>query len=78
MRIENSLNKKADDVVSYQLLQHRREMEDLQAEMNLVKERLAYVEDLLKQKGTEVAVGNELIETQKKKRNKFWQTILWF
>jgi chromosome-anchoring protein RacA len=44
--LENNLNSKADSVVSYQLLQHRRELEDLQ---HLVKDLTQQVEQLQKQ-----------------------------
>jgi len=37
-RLENKLNGKADDVVSYQILQHRRELEDLQNEIARLNE----------------------------------------
>jgi chromosome-anchoring protein RacA len=36
--LENKLNGKADDVVSYQILQHRRELEDLQTEITRLNE----------------------------------------
>jgi chromosome-anchoring protein RacA len=44
--LENNLNSKADSVASYQLLQHRRELEDLQY---LVKGLTQQVEHLQKQ-----------------------------
>ncbi|MBT2641318.1 MerR family transcriptional regulator [Bacillus sp. ISL-41] len=36
--IENRLDRKADEVVSYQILQHRREIEELQNEIGRLKE----------------------------------------
>lgn len=44
--LESNLNSKADSVASYQLLQHRRELEDLQ---HLVKDLSQQVEQLQKQ-----------------------------
>jgi len=38
--LENKLNGKADDVVSYQILQHRREIEDLQSEITRLNEMI--------------------------------------
>lgn len=43
VRLENGLKTKADDVVSYQILQHRSDMEDLQ---KLVKKLEARIEEL--------------------------------
>jgi chromosome-anchoring protein RacA len=37
-QLENKLNGKADDVVSYQILQHRRELEDMQNEISRLNE----------------------------------------
>ncbi|WP_102274006.1 MerR family transcriptional regulator [Cytobacillus massiliigabonensis] len=42
---EQRLNKKADDVVSYQLLQHRREIEELQAEVELLNKKIQCLEE---------------------------------
>ena len=54
--METSLNQKADSVVSYQLLQHRREIDDLQEQVSFLINRLAEMEEvLIKQK--EVAVN---------------------
>jgi chromosome-anchoring protein RacA len=41
---EQKLNKKADDVVSYQLLQHRREIEELQAEVDKLTKKIEFLE----------------------------------
>lgn len=45
--IEIDLNSKADAVVSYQLLQHRREIEDLQAQVNELTGQLENIQKLL-------------------------------
>ncbi|MBS4190711.1 MerR family transcriptional regulator [Bacillus sp. FJAT-49705] len=42
--LEQRINGKADDVVSYQLFQHRREIEDLQAELSQLIERIEKLE----------------------------------
>ncbi|MFT9599493.1 MerR family transcriptional regulator [Mesobacillus sp.] len=42
---ENRLNRKADEVVSYQILQHRREIEDLQNEVARLKEVITSMEE---------------------------------
>jgi chromosome-anchoring protein RacA len=77
-RIETSLEQKADSVVSYQLLQHRHEMEELQKQITLLTERIAQLEGLLK-KESEIAVTNERnINSEKKssrKKKNFFQTI---
>jgi chromosome-anchoring protein RacA len=57
-QIEISLNKKADSVVSYQLLQHRREIDELQEQVSSLTDRIVELERLLlKQK--EVAATSE-------------------
>jgi chromosome-anchoring protein RacA len=45
--IEIDLNSKADAVVSYQILQHRREIEDLQAQVNELTGQLENIQKLL-------------------------------
>ena len=42
---ENRLNRKADEVVSYQILQHRREIEELQNEVASLKEVISSMEE---------------------------------
>lgn len=42
--LEQKINQKADEVVSYQLLQHRREIEDLQNEVSKLNERIIILE----------------------------------
>jgi chromosome-anchoring protein RacA len=44
--LETSLYQKADSVVSYQLLQHRREIEELQEQVSFLTRRLADLEEL--------------------------------
>ena len=69
-QMETSLNQKADSVVSYQLLQHRREIDDLQEQVSFLINRLAEMEEvLLKQK--EVAATDEEQMIPRKKKNFF-------
>jgi chromosome-anchoring protein RacA len=42
--LENKLNSKADSVASYQLLQHRREIEDLQHLVNVLTEQVGQLQ----------------------------------
>lgn len=72
--IEDSLQQKADSVVSYQILQHRREIEELQEQISNLTVKLANIEELL-QKDQETAVSKENMKKTPKKRNKFFQTI---
>ena len=70
IQMETSLNKKADSVVSYQLLQHRREIDDLQEQVSFLVNRLAEIEEvLIKQK--EVAASAEEQMIPRKKKNFF-------
>lgn len=45
--LEKNLNSKADSVASYQLLQHRREIEDLQGQVNQLAHQLVLLQDQL-------------------------------
>lgn len=68
-QIEGSLHQKADSVVSYQLLQHRREIEDLQEQISSLSDRLAQIEGLL-HKEAELAAASEIIHVKDKKTNR--------
>jgi chromosome-anchoring protein RacA len=72
--IEDSLQQKADSVVSYQILQHRREIEELQEQISNLTVKLANIEELL-QKDQETAVSKENMKKAPKKRNKIFQAI---
>ncbi len=66
-QMETSLNQKADSVVSYQLLQHRREIDDLQEQVSFLINRLAEIEEvLIKQKEVAATVEEEIIPRKKK------------
>lgn len=72
--IENSLNQKADEVVSYQILQHRREMEELQEQISLLTERVTQLENILKEK-TEIAASSENENIKPRKKKNFFKLI---
>ncbi|WP_338469405.1 MerR family transcriptional regulator [Niallia sp. XMNu-256] len=65
--LELSLYQKADSVVSYQLLQHRREIEELQNQITNLKEQISNLEKLLIR---EVQTAASLEETKIKPRKK--------
>nr|WP_223881891.1 MerR family transcriptional regulator [Niallia endozanthoxylica] len=72
--LEISLNQKADAVVSYQILQHRREMEELQEQISLLTERVKQLEILLKEK-TEIAASSESVGAKSRKKKSFFKFI---
>lgn len=72
--IEISLEQKADSVVSYQLLQHRREIEELQRQILLLTEKVSNLEEVL-QRDREAALSKEKLKKTPRKRNKFLQSI---
>ncbi len=72
--LEISLDQKADSVVSYQLLQHRREIEELQEQIALLTEKISNMEEVL-QRDKEAALSKENLKNTPRKRNKFLQSI---
>lgn len=75
--IESSLYQKADSVVSYQILQHRREIEELQEQIEFLSTRLSQVEETLKNE-REVAVSKEITkpeEIKSRKKKSFFQAL---
>ena len=72
--IEISLEQKADSVVSYQLLQHRREIEELQEQIFLLTEKISSLEEVL-QREREASLSIENMKKTPRKRNKFFQSI---
>ena len=58
--IESRLNRKADEVVSYQILQHRREIEELQNEVARLNEIITSMEEAAVQRETVTQDVNEL------------------
>nr|WP_295969724.1 MerR family transcriptional regulator [uncultured Bacillus sp.] len=72
--IEMNMNQKADSVVSYQLLQHRREIEELQEQIAVLTEKIVSIETLV-EKERETAAAHEMIKQSSRKKNKFFQAI---
>ncbi|MDE3840824.1 chromosome segregation protein [Bacillus methanolicus] len=74
--LERKLDDKADSVVSYQLLQHRREIEELQNEIKKLHKRI----ELLEQKHSEKKKSENLLvfdqSGQKKKQRKKFISML--
>ncbi|MDQ0232155.1 MerR family transcriptional regulator [Metabacillus malikii] len=78
--LERKVRSKADDVVSFQVLQHRKEMEELLSKISLLEEKVAELEQS-KQK-RETIKENVLVFDQtpapKPKRKNFISTIFGF
>jgi len=66
--LEQKMNSKADDVVTYQLLQHRREIEDLQTQL---KEMSAKIEKLEAERASKNnSIENLIVLDEEKKKPK--------
>lgn len=52
-RVERQLDQKADEVVSFQLLQHRQEIEELNAYIRQLEQRLALLEQMNQKQETD-------------------------
>jgi len=72
--LEKSLDQKADDVVSYQILQHRREMEELQEQIAQLTERITSLENVVKEK-IEIAASSESDDQKPRKKKSFFNLI---
>ncbi|WP_026584013.1 MerR family transcriptional regulator [Bacillus sp. J33] len=68
--LEQRMNGKADDVVSYQLLQHRREIEELQKENEQLNKRIEILETKLGAKNRNIPADTLLVFDQEKPRKK--------
>ncbi|EWG09417.1 MerR family transcriptional regulator [Cytobacillus firmus] len=68
--LEKLLNGKADDVVSYQLLQHRSEIEELQKENARLLKRIEVLEARTADKNRDIPADTLLVFDQEKPRNK--------
>lgn len=68
--IESRLNAKADDVASYQLLHHRSEIEELQAEVLRLNERIQQLEKKHAHATAPLPSDNLLIFDQEKPRKR--------
>jgi chromosome-anchoring protein RacA len=76
-QMENRFDEKADSVVSYQLLQHRREIEELQEHINNLCKRIEDLESKQNQQKKMPSTDKLLVFDQKVKRKKKKQrTIL--
>jgi chromosome-anchoring protein RacA len=72
--IEKRLDTKADDVVSYQLLQHRSDMEELQKTINQLTKQVETLESKIQP--DYYFAFNETATTEKQKKKPFLKT--WF
>jgi chromosome-anchoring protein RacA len=69
--LERTIHTKADSVTSYQLLQHRREIEELQKQVNLLTNQLEELQEKFKEMKTHSQIDKSLIlDTGKVKRKK--------
>ncbi|NHM31177.1 MerR family transcriptional regulator [Neobacillus terrae] len=66
--LERRLNEKADSVTSYQLLQHRREIEDLQEEIKHLTEKISFLESSLRTSERIETPIHEVLSRKPKKR----------
>jgi chromosome-anchoring protein RacA len=75
--IEKRLETKADDVVSYQLLQHRSDIEELQKTINKLTNQLETLESKLKNEAQAdyFIAFNETATTEKPKKKPFLKTF---
>ncbi|MDX8366413.1 MerR family transcriptional regulator [Cytobacillus sp. IB215665] len=69
--IEQSLDKKADEVVSYQLLQHRKEIDMLQKNVITLEKKIEEIED----KYAQILTQQKSIEPVTQKKKTFISTI---
>lgn len=69
-QLDRKLQSKAGEVVEYQLLQQRKEIEELTLSLESYKERLKIVEDKLNKKADQVIVEEKkkVMQKQKKRR----------
>lgn len=68
--LEQQIAQKADEVVSYQLLQHRREIEDLQTEVALLNKRIEILESKNPETPKNISSEHLIIFDQKQPRSK--------
>jgi chromosome-anchoring protein RacA len=69
--IETKLNTKADSVTSYQLLQHRREIEEMQNHITLLMDRVETLENQIKPDSeVKIPIDQELPKLTKKSKKK--------
>jgi chromosome-anchoring protein RacA len=69
--LETKLNTKADSVTSYQLLQHRREIEDLQNHITVLMDRVEKLENQIKLESVvKIPIDLDLPKLTKKSKKK--------
>ncbi|MGW6663288.1 MULTISPECIES: MerR family transcriptional regulator [Peribacillus] len=74
-RLENGLKTKADDVVSYQLLQHRSEMEEMHKLVKKLEARIEALEKPMGQNFDYFLAAEEAAATKKTKKRPFIKMI---
>lgn len=67
--VESKLSQKADDVVSYQLLSHRSELDEMSKMIKNIELRLEDIEMKLKQRAATKIEGDELVNGKERKRS---------
>lgn len=79
---ESKLSRKADEVVAYQILQHRREIEELQSEITNLKAIISGMQEAAVGREQEVIKDNENVSSvsslKKIKKKNFISSILGF
>ncbi|WP_285766311.1 MerR family transcriptional regulator [Peribacillus sp. SI8-4] len=75
VRLENGLKTKADDVVSYQLLQHRSEMEEMHKLVKKLEARIEALETPIIQPFDYFLAAEETAITKKTKKRPFMKMI---
>jgi len=79
--LEISLNAKADSVASYQLLQHRREIEELQDHVNVLTQQVDLLQNQLNKLTLPVQIEKPIVFDQskvKRKKKNFVSSIFGF
>ncbi len=72
--LEAKLDSKADDVVSYQLLKHRSELDDMMKLLNTLEDRLSLIEKRMSY-SQEKRVVNESQEIPRKLKKRPWKAL---
>ncbi|MBM7094604.1 MULTISPECIES: chromosome-anchoring protein RacA [Alteribacter] len=77
-QLEKKLSEKADEVVEYQMLQHRQEIDDLSEMLRTVDRRLKSLEDNLSEKEKQVVYMNKGKKNNKPPRKRMLANIFSF
>ncbi|MEK3990657.1 MerR family transcriptional regulator [Robertmurraya sp. FSL R5-0851] len=70
--LESIVQSKADQVVEYQILQHRREMEEMQATLEKLEERIRELEAQQVSPSTLVTPSEQPINIKPRRKKKHW------